>query len=334
MKNQLILSVLLVAAVCQAVAQHQGKNVFQKTAPVLEPTGKAVVRINGSVLTDRDLLREMYAIFPYAKQHNGTFPQAMEPDIRRGALKMIEFEELVYQEALRRKMTVPPARLNQAEAQFSHQFHTPEQYETYLMSECQGQRKVLRAKIRRSLLIEEILKGEVTDRSIASLAATRIYFQQHQEKFRIPESFSIQTISIVPPKSDVEQMKQGRKKADNALIQARATQTYEQFGMLAEQISEDDYRVVMGDHRLVEGFRLPPQVLNAVKKMKVGEISDVIQVENVYTIVRLNKHLPAGLQNFADIKDSLRLYLQKQNVEKLRAGLNTRLRKTARIEEL
>ena len=307
---------------------------FQKTAPVLEPTGKAVVRVNGSILTDRDLLREMYAIFPYAKQHNGTFPQAMEPDIRRGALKMIEFEELVYQEALRRKMTVPPARLNQAEAQFSHQFHTPEQYEMYLMSECQGQRKVLRAKIRRSLLIEEILKGEVTNRAVASLAATRTYFQQHQEKFRIPESFSIQTISIVPPKSDAEQMKQGRKKADNALIQARATQTYEQFGMLAEQISEDDYRVVMGDHRLVEGSRLPPQILNAVQKMKVGEISDVIQVENVYTIVRLNKHLPAGLQKFADIKDSLRLYLQKQNVERLRAGLNTRLQKTARIEEL
>lgn len=86
-------------------------------------TGKPVARVNGAVLTDRDLLREMYAIFPYARQHNGTFPQAMEADIRRGALKMIEFEELVYQEALRRKMTVAPARLNLAERDFSHQFH-------------------------------------------------------------------------------------------------------------------------------------------------------------------------------------------------------------------
>ena len=34
--------------------------------------------MNGAVLTDRDLLREMYTIFPYAKQHNGGFPQAME----------------------------------------------------------------------------------------------------------------------------------------------------------------------------------------------------------------------------------------------------------------
>jgi hypothetical protein len=47
---------------------------------------KPVARVNGTVLTDRDLLREMFAIFPYAKQHNG-FPKAQEASIRQGALK-------------------------------------------------------------------------------------------------------------------------------------------------------------------------------------------------------------------------------------------------------
>jgi hypothetical protein len=68
---------------------------------------KPVARVNGAVLTDRDLLREMFAIFPYARQHNG-FPKAQEASIRQGALEMIIFEELVYQEAMRRKLTVPP----------------------------------------------------------------------------------------------------------------------------------------------------------------------------------------------------------------------------------
>ena len=72
----------------------------------LQPMGKPVARVNGAVLTDRDLVREMYSIFPYAKQHNGGVPKAMEADIRAGAMKMIVFEELVYQEALRRKLVV------------------------------------------------------------------------------------------------------------------------------------------------------------------------------------------------------------------------------------
>ena len=75
------------------------------------PPPRPVARVNGAVLTDHDLLREMYAIFPYARQHNGAFPKAMEADIRRGALKMIEFEELVYQEAQRRHMSIAPERL-------------------------------------------------------------------------------------------------------------------------------------------------------------------------------------------------------------------------------
>ena len=67
---------------------------------------KTVAVVNGSVLTDRDLLREMYTIFPYAQQHNGGFPKEQEASIRQGALQMIIFEELVHQEAVRRKLTV------------------------------------------------------------------------------------------------------------------------------------------------------------------------------------------------------------------------------------
>ncbi len=37
----------------------------------LSAVGKPVVSVNGSVLTDTDLVREEYTIFPYARQHNG-----------------------------------------------------------------------------------------------------------------------------------------------------------------------------------------------------------------------------------------------------------------------
>ena len=102
---------------------------------------KPVARVNGSVLTDADLVREEYAIFPYARQHNG-LPKDLEPQIRAGALKMIVFEELVYQEALRRKMTVPAAKMQRAEADFRKQFATPEEFNAFLQSEFHGSRAV------------------------------------------------------------------------------------------------------------------------------------------------------------------------------------------------
>ncbi len=126
----------------------------------LQVSDKPVARVNGAVLTDRDLLREMYAIFPYAQQHNG-FPKAQEAAIRQGALEMIIFEELVYQEAERRKLTVPAEKLNRAEADFRKQFNSPDQYQQYLQTEMHGSEQQLRQQMRRSLLIEQVLKTDV-----------------------------------------------------------------------------------------------------------------------------------------------------------------------------
>lgn len=340
-RSTLLIGFLMISATTPAWAQHlvashapaNAGGDFAGSAPIV-PVGRAVARVNGAALTDRDLLREMYAIFPYARQHRGSFPKAMEPDIRRGALKMIEFEELVYQEALRRKMTIAPARLDKAEAEFRHRFPNPGMYQLYLKTECKDSEKVLRARIRRSLLIDDLLKIEVADKSAASVAQAKAWFRQHPDQFRIPDSYAVQTISaMAPAKPTPEQLKEARQRAENYLPQAKSTSNYEQFGLLAEKISEDDFRVMMGDHQLVEAAKLPAQILDAVRKMQPGQISGIIQIERVFTIVRLNKHVPAGMKKFADVRGALRQQLQRNNVEQLRAALNRRLHKGARIEE-
>src|ERR1022692_3180469 len=169
MKRKLSICILLVTALSAAaqVASHAPSGVVAPPAasPVatLQVSDKPVARVNGAVLTDRDLLREMYSIFPYAKQHNG-FPKAQEASIRQGALEMIIFEELVYQEAERRKLTIPAARLENADADFRKQFHSPEEFDQYMQTEMHGSRQAMRKQIQRSLLIEELLKAEVEDK--------------------------------------------------------------------------------------------------------------------------------------------------------------------------
>src|ERR1017187_2210871 len=141
-----LLSVALSSGLAQ-VASHAptlGKTVADASAPAptgstssMQVTDKAVARVNGAVLTDRDLMREMLAMFPYARLHNG-FPKSQEAEIRKGALQMIEFEELVYQEAERRKLTVPGARLSRAEADFRKQFSSESDFKIYFETECKG----------------------------------------------------------------------------------------------------------------------------------------------------------------------------------------------------
>ncbi|MGD0629498.1 MAG: peptidyl-prolyl cis-trans isomerase [Terracidiphilus sp.] len=303
------------------------------TGPQITPA-KPVARVNGSVLTEADLLREEYAIFPYGRQHNG-IPKDLEPQIRAGALKMIVFEELVYQEALRRKVDVPAAKMQQAESDFRKQFATADEFNAFLQSDFHGSEQLLQAKIRRSLLIDTLLKSEVESKGKVSPAEVRAYYDKNPARFQHPESFTIQTISVIPPaKATAEQLKEGRKRADDALRQAKATKTAEQFGLLAEKISDDDFRVMMGQHKPMPSEEIAPQVLKALLALKPGDVSDVIQVEQIYTIVRLGAHTPAGEAKFDDVKAQLEKELPQTKKNQLQTELDKKLRQNAKVEEL
>jgi len=303
-------------------------------SPLQSVTNRPVVRINGAELTDRDLLREMLIIFPYARQHNG-FPKAEEPKIRMGALKMIEFEELVYQEAERRGMTVPPATLQKAQTEFRAQFPNQEAFDTFLQTEMQGSKQVLRKQIRRSLLVDLFLKAEVTDKAKVTLAETRAYYDKNPDVFRYSENFTIQTISILPSdKATDEVKKQARKTAEDACEKAKATKSFQEFGLLAEKVSQDDFHVNMGDHKTVDRDKLPPEIVKAAQAMQPGQVSDLLQLGNFYTCFRLNAHTLPGKRTFAEVKDALRQSLQREKNERLRAGLDQKLRQNAKVEEL
>jgi SurA N-terminal domain len=208
MKYPLITALLLATSVVSSaqVASHTtsgqpaaGKMPSAQVAP-MQVTGKTVAKVNGAVLTDKDLLREMYAIFPYGKQHNG-FPKAQEAEIRQGALEMIIFEELVYQEALRRKMTVPAARIDAGEAAYKKTFDSPEQWQAFMQTEMHGSEKALRDQIQRSMLIDQLLKQEVDAKAVVTPAEVRAYYDKNASRFEVGESYTFQSISVLPPRT-------------------------------------------------------------------------------------------------------------------------------------
>ncbi len=317
-----------------ALATPANPSPATQVSPAPAATGKPVARVNGVVMTDRDLLREMYTIFPYARQHNG-FPKGMEAEIRKGALQMIIFEELVYQQAQRQKTTVPDDQVNRALLEFKKKFQSQAEYQNYLQAEASGSERTVKDRIRRSLVIDAYLKAEVKDKSTVSIAEARQYYDQHPERFAYEESFLFQSISIMPPETaNPEAVQEARRRAEDALRQAKATKSYREFGLLAEKISEDDFRVNMGDHKAVEREQLPPEIVKPALAMKPGEVSDLIPLGKTFTIFRLNRHVPAGRRKFDEVQDQLRTDLQKEKEDRLRTGLDARLHKNAKVEEL
>ena len=170
---------------------------------------------------------------------------------------------------------------------------------------------------------------QVTDAQI------RAFYAKNPDRFRKPDSVSIQTITIAygNQPSPAEKQK-ARERAADALKQARATKDYEGFGMLAEKVSMDDWRVMMGDHKWLHRGRMPEAVEKVVFSMKPGEISDVIDTGDSFCIARVNEREDSHLVSFDEVKPQLKKDLERQKADELRQVLEARLRKNAKIEEL
>jgi len=328
--------VVLISVVAGAqVASHTPTVNTTLPATVTGPTDRPVVRVNGAVLTDRDLVREMMNVFPYARQHGGKFPKDSETEIRKSALRNIEFEELAYQEAKRRGLVVLAPKLNQAVKDFRAQFDTEAEYQQYLKAEQKGSLDELRSKIRRAILIDMILKSEVENRAKLTDVQLRAFYAKNPDRFRKPDSVSIQTITIAygdnPSAADKQK---ARQRAEDALKQAKATKDYEGFGRLAEKVSMDDWRVMMGDHKWLHRGRMPEAVEKVAFTMKAGQVSDTIDAGDSFVIVRVNGREDSHLVAFDEVKPRLKQDLEKQKKDELRAAFDQRLRKNAKIEEL
>jgi len=172
----------------------------------------------------------------------------------------------------------------------------------------------------------------VESKAVFTDAQVRAYYVKNPKFFARPETFAIQTISIFPRQNGKELPISVKGRAEDAIRQASASKSYEEFGMLAEKLSDDDFRVNMGEHKTVQVSDLPPQVLKALRGMKAGEVSGLIAVDDAYTIVRLKDHAPAGQRPFAEVKAKLKEELTKQKREQLRSALDTKLRSTAAVE--
>jgi peptidyl-prolyl cis-trans isomerase SurA len=247
---------------------------------------------------------------------------------------MIIFEELLYQEAKRLNLTTTPEKLAAAEKAFRRQFDGAG-YEQFLRTECNGSPAVLKEKIRRSLLIEKMMKSQVQQKSVVTLADAKAYYDRNPKQFEHGETVTIQTISIIPPDGASKEINdEAYYKIKDGLRLAKATKNAQEFGLLAEQISDDDWRTQMGVRKPMDVKALPPEVGKVISAMKIGSISDIIKVDRAYVIVRLNAHVPAGKTSFEAAKALIMSDLQKQKTLQTRAALNQKLRQGAKIEVL
>jgi peptidyl-prolyl cis-trans isomerase SurA len=246
---------------------------------------------------------------------------------------MIIFEELVYQEAVRRKMTIAPARIAREEHNFKGQFASQAEFNQYLKTELGGSEAKLRQMIKRSLLIEAMLKQEVDNKARSRWRRRAVTTKRIRRRSSTARLLRCRRFRLFLRTRRarrwwrIRAKSRGHSGAGQGDQELRAVWAAGGEG-LGRRLSRG-----YGRPEVVKSEKLPPEVVKVAQKMKAGEVSGLIPLGTAWTIIRVNAHTPPGKATFAAVKAELMTICRSRNTNSCEWGWTSGCTRTRRYRK-
>jgi parvulin-like peptidyl-prolyl isomerase len=277
-----------------------------------------VAKVNGTVLTQKNLDTELDRLIPQITFHRNVSPEKRKYYYGK-ALEEIITKELQYQDALAREMKPDKAKVEAQIERFKKRFKTKEAYKAALDKEGLTEDQ-LRAGIEKEMLIQSAIAKTINEPAQMREAELKEYYEKNVSKFKQPEAIRLRLIST-----------KDEKKVRDILAKLKDG---DDFGELAYNMSEDDYRVKSGDIGYVHKGRMLPEIEDAASKLKVGELSEPIKAENRWYIVKVEDRKPEHQMSFEEVKGKLKKELEAERAAELKKKWIEGLKAKAKIEVL
>jgi peptidyl-prolyl cis-trans isomerase C len=259
-----------------------------------------VARVNGVAVTHLELNRLFlaHAQVPYSLVQED--PRAQE--VRRQLLDLLIDRHLLLQEAKTLNMTVSQQELDEEFQGLITRFPSKEAFEETL-KEQDLTPEAIRKNLGDQLLRQQLVKKEILEKVSVRPHDLQDFYQSHQNKYVEEEQVRARHILIkVPPETSAADEAKLKDKADGALQRARKG---EDFGALAQELSEDGSRADGGDLGFFGRGRTVAPFEEAAFALTPGEISDLVRTQFGYHIIRVEAHKPARALSYDEAKDQV-----------------------------
>jgi parvulin-like peptidyl-prolyl isomerase len=291
-------------------------------------TTAVVARVNGVALHADQLDAAMQTVIPLASYHQNVKPEKMD-ELRKRALDGLIDEELRYQEALRLKIQVAPAEVEKALERARQSYKDRDEFDRARRASGATMPQV-RASILRALLIQKAYDRQVVGRCRASDADAGRYYRENTARFILPEQVRPTLITIgVDPSAPRPEWDRARQKANDI---ARRIAAGASFETLAREHSTDASKGKGGDLGFVHRGQLIEDFERALRALKPGQVSPVIQTIYGFHLLRLVETRPPVQKTFEEMKPTIVRDLTETRCGQASRDWSKRLRDAARIE--
>jgi len=288
-----------------------------------------VALVNGVAITEAALRDESETLYPSNSAHGGMRPEKLKA-VRAQALEELTVQELVYQQAEKTHTVVPIAaartELDRLERQYGAQ-----EFHRALQAGGVTRQQYLK-NLQRRMTLERMNQQRVVDPSRVAVETLRDYYRHNLPKFIRPEAVHARLILIyVDAPAPAEDVAKAKEKIEMIYQQLTAGKD---FGALAEQYSDDFYRVKGGDLGWVHRGRLEPDYEKVAFELPVGTFSKPFRTAEGFSLLKVEERQSAQQMKLEDIQPVLKAQFEQKKAEELRLAWISELKKDARIQIL
>jgi peptidyl-prolyl cis-trans isomerase D len=150
----------------------------------------------------------------------------------------------------------------------------------------------------------------------------RQYYDQHKNEYTLPARVKAQHIVFKTQGKTPEEIAKIKEKAQGVLERAKKG---EDFGGLAKQYSEDATAPSGGDLGDFGHGQMPPEFEKAAFSLGVGAISDLVQTQIGFHIIKVNGKQEARERPFEEMKEAIRPIVETRKAEQKGSDLSQQI---------
>ncbi len=264
-----------------------------------------VVRVGDRIIARTQYERRLREVFHELER---TTPAAdlaaKKAEVRKNLIDEMISELLLKDRADRLGITITDAQVKDAIVRLKQQYNmtTDEQLDESLRQSGLT-RGEMEARLRESLLTNEVFRRELRGRADMTDAELRDKYNREKEQYRLPERAHLREIVVL--KGDTEaKLAEGQQRANEIAEAARKPAT--NFANLASTMSESGTRDQGGDLGEVAKGDLVPDLDKAVFSAAAGSVIGPIETKSAWHIMKVEQRLPSEVPAFESVKDRLR----------------------------
>lgn len=283
-----------------------GQPAEPEVKPVPAELPAVVARVNGEDVRRVDFER---AIANIELRAGRTIPAEERDRVYRGLLEQMVAMKALVQETKTKKIAVSDQEIATQIDEIKKQFPDEAGF-TKALSERKMTLALLRTEARDEIAVRKLVEAEVGPSVSVTDQDIKTFYDKNPDQFKRPEGYKASHILIaVPSAATAEQKQAARGEAEGLLKQIRGGAD---FAALAKAHSKDSSSVNGGDLGFFGKGQMVPPFEQAVEKLKVGEVSPVVETQFGFHIIKLTDKQPAATVPLAEVSQRIGQYLVMQ----------------------